>query len=409
MAGALGRDHRRLGGAADEARWICQAASGCEGAEWLDGLDDAATTGGVAGSTPWSPAGARASRSSTCSASWGFRRPRPLGRPPGADPPARDRAGRGGRPRRWRRRAAAPASSSPTSARARARSRCRWPPSCRSRAWRCGRPTSRPTPSTWPGPTSPASAGPGQRAPGPRATGSTPCPPSSRGRLDLVVGQPALRRRPRTTLGEEVRAWEPLGRAARRAGRPRRPARGSSPAHRAMARAGGAAGARDRGRAGRGGRRAGRGRRPRRRRGAPDLGRPRPHRRGAATALTRDAQRLARLDRARRGQRRASASRRNSSCRSSRFSATTSWGVMWVTPESGSTWCGRPAASSADDSCERVGGHDVVVGQAVDQQQRPLQPVGVEQQRRAVVGLAGRGRGRRGSARCSGCRTAATR
>lgn len=43
------------------------------------------------------------------------------------------------------------------------------------------------------------------------------------------------------------------------------------------------------------------------------------------------------------------ASRRNATCRRSRFSATTSCGVMCVTPESGSTVCPRPAASSADD------------------------------------------------------------
>jgi release factor glutamine methyltransferase len=36
-----------LAGAADEARWLCQAASGCEGGEWLDALDQAATAGGV--------------------------------------------------------------------------------------------------------------------------------------------------------------------------------------------------------------------------------------------------------------------------------------------------------------------------------------------------------------------------
>ena len=35
-----------------------------------------------------------------------------------------------------------------------------------------------------------------------------------------------------------------------------------------------------------------------------------------------------------------------------RFSATTSCGVMWDTPESGSTLWGRPASSSARDSCK---------------------------------------------------------
>ena len=41
--------------------------------------------------------------------------------------------------------------------------------------------------------------------------------------------------------------------------------------------------------------------------------------------------------------------RRKSSWSRSRFSATTSCGVMWVTPDSGSTVCGRPAASRAED------------------------------------------------------------
>src|SRR5450756_1988413 len=41
---------------------------------------------------------------------------------------------------------------------------------------------------------------------------------------------------------------------------------------------------------------------------------------------------------------------RNATWRRSRFSATTSCGVMCVTPDSGSTWCGYPAASSAEDS-----------------------------------------------------------
>lgn len=36
-----------LGGAADEARWIGQAASGREGGEWLEALDTPATVGGV--------------------------------------------------------------------------------------------------------------------------------------------------------------------------------------------------------------------------------------------------------------------------------------------------------------------------------------------------------------------------
>jgi release factor glutamine methyltransferase len=38
----------RLDGAADEARWLCQRASGLEGQAWVEGLDDAATERAVA-------------------------------------------------------------------------------------------------------------------------------------------------------------------------------------------------------------------------------------------------------------------------------------------------------------------------------------------------------------------------
>ena len=94
------------------------------------------------------------------------------------------------------------------------------------------------------------------------------------------------------------------------------------------------------------------------------------------------------LHRAHRSQGRAAAGndrRRKSSWCSSRFSATTSCGVMWVMPTRGSTSCGAPAARRADDSCKRVGGDDVVVGEAVDEQQRTGQPVGQRQQRAGVV------------------------
>ena len=52
---------------------------------------------------------------------------------------------------------------------------------------------------------------------------------------------------------------------------------------------------------------------------------------------------------------RPSASRRNSSCSSRRFSATTSCGVMWVTPDSGSTCAAgrRPAAPTTAAACAR--------------------------------------------------------
>ena len=58
---------------------------------------------------------------------------------------------------------------------------------------------------------------------------------------------------------------------------------------------------------------------------------------------------------------------------------------------------------------QRVGGDDVVVGEAVDQQQRAGQLVGEREQRAGVVDVGLRRSGRRGSARCSACRTAATR
>ena len=47
----------------------------------------------------------------------------------------------------------------------------------------------------------------------------------------------------------------------------------------------------------------------------------------------------------------ASDRRRKSSWWRRRFSATTSWGVMWVTPTKGSTSCGRPAANNALENC----------------------------------------------------------
>ena len=45
------------------------------------------------------------------------------------------------------------------------------------------------------------------------------------------------------------------------------------------------------------------------------------------------------------------ASRRNADCTNKRFSATSSCGVMWVTPERGSTVWGLPASSSARLNC----------------------------------------------------------
>ena len=54
------------------------------------------------------------------------------------------------------------------------------------------------------------------------------------------------------------------------------------------------------------------------------------------------------------------------------FSVTTSWGVMWVTPESGSTWCGRPARA-ARGQLQGVRHHHVVVGHPVDDHQGRLE------------------------------------
>ena len=84
--------------------------------------------------------------------------------------------------------------------------------------------------------------------------------------------------------------------------------------------------------------------------------------------------------------------RRKSSWCSSRFSATTSCGVMWVTPTSGSTSCGRPAASSADDSCSVWAATTLSSASPWIEQQRPGQLGGQRQQRAGVVdvGLLGR-------------------
>ena len=101
------------------------------------------------------------------------------------------------------------------------------------------------------------------------------------------------------------------------------------------------------------------------------------------------------------------ASRRKSSSSRRMFSVTTSCGVMWVTPDSGSTWCGRPASSSARDS-RRVLRHDhVVVGQPVDDQQRALELARAsgsrDDWRRTPPAARPAGRG---SARCRPCRRA---
>ena len=84
---------------------------------------------------------------------------------------------------------------------------------------------------------------------------------------------------------------------------------------------------------------------------------------------------------------RVSADLRNSTCSSKRFSATASSDARWVTPDRGSTVWGRPAASRAEDR-RRVWANDhVVVGQAVHDHQRSLQPGGVLQERAGAVDL----------------------
>ena len=88
-----------------------------------------------------------------------------------------------------------------------------------ARTSRCGPPTRRPTRWPWPAPTSPASVAGPRSCASSRATGSTALPDELRGRVDVVVSQPALRRgrRPAAAGGRR------LG-AARRAGRRARPA-----------------------------------------------------------------------------------------------------------------------------------------------------------------------------------------
>ena len=77
--------------------------------------------------------------------------------------------------------------------------------------------------------------------------------------------------------------------------------------------------------------------------------------------------------------------RRKSSWCSSRFSATTSCGVMWVMPTSGSTSCGRPAASSADDSCSVWAATTLSSARPWISSSGRVRPVGQRQQRVGVV------------------------
>ena len=77
-------------------------------------------------------------------------------------------------------------------------------------------PTARPTRSPSPEPTSPGSAGPPPGSRSTRARGSRRCPGSCEGSLDVIVVEPALRRRRRGTPAGRRPDWEPA--SALRAG-----------------------------------------------------------------------------------------------------------------------------------------------------------------------------------------------
>jgi hypothetical protein len=115
-----------------------------------------------------------------------------------------------------------------------------------------------------------------------------------------------------------------------------------------------------------------------------------------------------------------STSCRKATCSSRSRSATSSCPAMWVTPDSGTNRCRRPAASSAADSrpraprrrCRRParGSAAAPAGWCprgwLDRAEQPSR-----RRRPATTPRTPRGarRGGRGSARCSGCRTAASR
>ena len=103
---------------------------------------------------------------------------------------------------------------------------------------RSGRPTRRPTPSTSPGPTSPASAGPRRNVRLAEADWFDALPADLAGQPRPRRRQPAVRRRRPSTSTSAVRAWEPTRRAAGRARRPRRRCARSSRRRRAWLRPG---------------------------------------------------------------------------------------------------------------------------------------------------------------------------
>ena len=255
---------------------MVEEASGHDGAEWALGLDDPAAARAVA-QLDAMVARRRAGRAVAVRARLvGLPPARPDGRPAGADPATRDRAGRRGGPGRCVRLACRGRSWWSTSAPARVPSPCRWP-------------TSSPLTGVeiWATDVSPdaldvaranlAGLGrPGRTCGWRQGSGSTPLPPELAGGRRPGRVQPALRGRRRPQLEASVRDWEPAVGPARRAGRARRRPRSLVAGVPAWLRPGGWLVAGDRRRSGCPGRRPGRGGRPGGRGGPARPRRPRP-------------------------------------------------------------------------------------------------------------------------------------
>ena len=265
-----------------EARWIVERACGLRGRRATCSASTSAATerGRGTSSTPWSSGGSAGEPLQYVLGRWALPHARPARRPPGADPPARDRGGGRRRPRRARpapRPTARPRSWWPTSAPARGPSACRWPPSGdRTEVW-----------------VTDASAdalavaranlaGLGRPAARVRVAEGVVvrrrCPPTLRGRVDVVVSNPpyvADRRRAagrRWPTGSRPTRCSPAPTGSTTSGARGRGAAVAGPGRRAGGRAGAAPGRRRR--------RLALGRRLRGRRGAPGPRRPRPRRRG---------------------------------------------------------------------------------------------------------------------------------
>ena len=271
-----------------------------------------------------------ASRCSTCSDAGAFRNSRPVRRPAGADPAARDRSRRRGARSTWRRSMARPITivDLGTGSGAIALSLAAELPVAGVEVWatdvdRDALDVAR---------ANLAGIGrAGATSASPTASGSTHCRPELRRRRGARRREPAVRGHDRAATCRRSAEWEPAGAlfggatGLEELGRHRDRCGALAPAARR---------ARGRDRRGPGRRRPGAGaaRRSRRRDDPPRSDRARP---GVGGPVSRR-ERAPGVGR--------------SSWSSSRFSATTSCGVMWVTPDSGSTWCGRPAASSADEN-----------------------------------------------------------